>query len=128
MRAQILTLVAMVVCATVSASCLTQLQQVRALKVCNAVPVEVSAFLNASRHDAWLSDAAGSMKNAVRLAFPTAAPDASVKRVKNYIWRPQDYTKKTFHARFYGVVSCDAEGGRAITVYRADDIVLSPIK
>lgn len=92
--------------------------------------VQVVAYLNVSKHGAWLSDSAGALKNAVELQIEEASSDPSIKALKRYLYRPQDYLHKTFRARFSGMTQCIAgnKGSRVIVINRVSSIEISPIK
>lgn len=129
MKIPVLLLLALLVCDAACAACLARLSQVHAISPCTVMHVDVPAYLNASRHGAWLSETAGSMRNAVRLSLPEQAHDPSVERIKRYLYRPQDHLNQTLHARFQGTLTCNAEpDGRSIRIDKATDIVMSSIR
>jgi hypothetical protein len=59
--------------ASVRADCLDSLREIREMAHCKEVPVQVVAYVNASRHGSLLSDTAGSMRNAVDFSIAESA-------------------------------------------------------
>lgn len=114
--------------APLGADCLDSLQEIREATPCKNRPVRVTAYLNASKHGAWLSGAVGSLKNAIPLGIEQSASDPSIQQIKSYLYRPQDHQSKTFEAEFYGTIECGGERGLpTINVKKATGIRVSEI-
>lgn len=115
--------------ASVRADCLDSLREIREMTHCKEVPVQVVAYVNASRHGSLLSDTAGSMRNAVDFSIAESASGPSMQQLRLYLYRPQDYLYKTFRARFHGKVQCKAGSQRAsVEIDGLSDIQISQIK
>lgn len=115
--------------ASAGSDCQTSLREIRAANPCKNQSVKVVAYLNASRHGAWLSESVGSIRNGIPLTIEQSTSDPSIRQVKNYIFRPQDYLNKTFHADFYGTIECgkDKKQPPSIKVGKVRKIQISKI-
>jgi hypothetical protein len=103
-------------------------QEILATTVCREQPVRVVAYLNSSRHGAWLSAAVGSAKG-IALDFDENSSDPAIVAMRRYIYRPQEYTTQTFRAVFSGVLKCAADGRRpsALRVDKVEEKQISRI-
>ena len=82
---------------------------------CTERTVRINAYLEASRHGLWLTDAIGATKG-LALSFEDASEHPSMDTLRNYVFRPQNYMGRIFHARFHGTLQCASDSSRPVGI------------
>jgi len=95
---------------------------------CSPRATSVVAYLQAGRHGAWLSDTVGSHRS-IGIDFAAHGGGRDIEAVRRYVWRPQDYLRSTFRAKFHGALSCPPDGANApaLRIDRVEEITISRI-
>ena len=105
---------------------LTTVRSIAETRPCVARKATLSAYLQASRHDSWLTDGPGTNTPGISVSFRVTDPKQR-EELLSYAFRPQIYLRNTFHAVFFGVVTCDG-GKPTFEIHGLDGVRIRPLR
>jgi hypothetical protein len=101
----------------------------RQIKPCRPLtPVKITAYLQASRHGAWLSQDAGLNGRGVLLEIEDSLDREKYKAFFRYLYDPRLYSTNLFHGIFSGPISCNNNGVPILRVNQVESIRITPVR
>ena len=107
----------------------TTIEALRQIKPCRPLmPVKITAYLQASRHWAWLSRDAGLNRSGVLLEIGSALDREKNQVFLRYLYDPHMYSNNLFRATFSGPISCNSNGVPILLANHVESIWITPVR
>ncbi len=90
--------------------------------------VKIEAYMQSSRHGAWISKAPGTNSKGIPLEISDKLDRQKNSVLFNFLYDPKIYSNNLFHATFSGSISCNGKGVPVLKPSIIESIKITAVK